>query len=67
MRQRALQDGVLSAPYQFVRAGEEFDWPTPLKWAEPLEPVKKPTVRKKSEPEPVNAPEPVAGDPDEVI
>lgn len=34
MKQRALTFGVLSNPYRAIEAGQEFDYPTPLKWAE---------------------------------
>lgn len=36
MLQRALTFGVLSNPYRTVEAGQEFDYPTRLKWAVPV-------------------------------
>ena len=37
MKQRALTAGVLSNPYRFIEAGEEFEHETVMKWAEPVE------------------------------
>lgn len=37
MRQRAVKAGVLSNPYQFVEAGEEFEHAERMNWAVPVE------------------------------
>lgn len=37
MKQRAIKAGVLSNPYRFVEAGEEFDNPERMNWAEVVE------------------------------
>lgn len=55
MRQRALTFGVLSNPYRALEAGTEFDYPTPLKWAEPVDPEPE-----QLDPEPASEPEPEA-------
>lgn len=41
MRQRATKPGVLSNPYQYVEAGQEFDRDERMSWAVPVleEPV----------------------------
>lgn len=62
MKQRAVKAGVLSNPYRFVEAGEEFDRDERMNWAVPVEepataaaPVepsaKAPRKRAKPEPE----------------
>lgn len=51
MKQRALTFGVLANPYRTIEPGQEFDYPTPLKWAEPVdEPESGKGRRKRSEP-----------------
>jgi len=36
MRQRATKPGVLSNPYQYVEAGQEFDRDERMSWAVPV-------------------------------
>ncbi len=38
MRQRATRPGVLSNPYQYVEAGQEFDRDERMNWAVVVEP-----------------------------
>lgn len=59
MRQRALTFGVLTGPYRTVEAGQEFDWPVPLKWAEPVEPEPVPEPEKVPPPSIPDVPPPV--------
>jgi hypothetical protein len=49
VKQRALTPGVLSNPYRFVEAGEEFEHETAMKWAVPVDQpaVEKPAGKRK--------------------
>lgn len=44
--------GVLSNPYRYIEAGQEFEHDTPMKWAEPVDEPKaaKPAKSKKADP-----------------
>jgi hypothetical protein len=58
VKQRALTPGVLSNPYRFIEAGEEFEHETAMKWAAPVD---EPKPAKAAKPKKAEQTEP-AGD-----